>query len=378
MMTLVEILSLLTLLNYVFFLLLIFKGLRKIVKQKAENISPEVKVAVVVPFRNEINNLPNLVESLLNQNYPEELTEIIFVNDNSNDGSVEFLMNNPHKDKFKLLSVNTGGENFAGKKEAITQAIEKTDAEIIFITDADCLHSPEWISETVKYFREDVGFVAGPVIFEEGKGVFNALQRIEFAGIQVAAAGLIGVGFPATCSAANIAFRRTAFVAVEGYKGNLNLSSGDDEFLMQKIHSHSGYKVKFVAGKNIKVVTKANSTVKEFFNQRRRWASKSLFYENKILIAELSAVFLFYLLILFDFLAGFILSAELLALAVLMFVIKIFLEFIVMRKGLKLLYPDEKFKCFFLSELLHIPYILLSAVLGVSGNFEWKGRRVKR
>jgi cellulose synthase/poly-beta-1,6-N-acetylglucosamine synthase-like glycosyltransferase len=378
MVELLVILSVLTLFNYVLFLATVFKGLKKVGEQKPFERTKELRVAIVVPFRNEVENLPNVVQSLLNQSYPENLTEIIFVNDNSDDGSLEFLENHSERDKFKIFNVENNNYSTAQKKQAITEAINKTEGEIIFVTDADCTHDKDWVVSILKYFDVSTGFVAAPVLFESEENVFGHLQKIEFAGLQIAAAGLIGAGKPTTCSAANIAFRKKAFEDVDGYADNSGLSSGDDELLMQKIFSQTSYKVKFATGKSSVVRTKANKDVDAFINQRRRWASKSLHYQSKALILELFLIFLFFLLVVVNFIAGLFGSVILFVTAAVMFLIKMRTEYSVLQIGLPLLYPDEKFSGFFLAEIVHIPYILIASVLGVFGNFEWKGRKVRR
>ena len=68
---------------------------------------------------------------------------------------------------------------------------------------------------------------------------------------------------------------------VGGFTYQMNLSSGDDELLMQKIHRDTDYKIKFALDKNAIVSTEANPTVKDFYHQRKRWASKGLFYGDK-------------------------------------------------------------------------------------------------
>ena len=51
------------------------------------------KVSVLVAVRNEEDNLPILTTCLKNQNFPKELLEIIFVNDNSTDRTEEVIRN---------------------------------------------------------------------------------------------------------------------------------------------------------------------------------------------------------------------------------------------------------------------------------------------
>ncbi len=80
------------------------------------------------------------------------------------------------------------------------------------------------------------------------------MQRLEFAGLVIAGAGLIGSGNPIICNAANIAYRKKAFEDVGGFDYQMRLSSGDDELLMQKIHRDSDYKIKFALDRNAIVI----------------------------------------------------------------------------------------------------------------------------
>ena len=61
-------------------------GISKINKQKTIEISsPKTTFSIVVPFRNEAENLPLLLESLEKLKYPTELFEVILVDDESQD-----------------------------------------------------------------------------------------------------------------------------------------------------------------------------------------------------------------------------------------------------------------------------------------------------
>ncbi len=371
-------LSLLLLLNYMFLLGFVLKGLRRLASREKAEKQEQPTLSVIVPFRNEEENLKRATESLLALHYPEQNLELIFVDDYSTDNSKAFLENHPERKRFRIIEVRNIVKENPNKKKAIEKAVAEAKGEIVFITDADCTHSEEWLKCMLKYFDEETAFVAGPVLFESGKNTFGELQKIEFAGIQVTAAGLIGAGKPTTCSAANIAFRKKVFLEVDGYSGVSHLASGDDELLMQKIDAQTNYKIGFALGKDCVVRTKPNKDASQFLNQRRRWASKSLHYQSKLLIAELFSVFLFYLLTLANIVLGVFGNFPLLILGLIMFLMKMRIEYSVLQMGLPLLFPDEEFKGFLLAEFLHIPYIILAAVLGALGGFEWKGRRVKR
>src|ERR1700733_1631657 len=52
---------------------------------------PSTFISIVVPARNEYNNIGGCIESLLSQKYPAELFEIIVVDDHSEDNTADIV-----------------------------------------------------------------------------------------------------------------------------------------------------------------------------------------------------------------------------------------------------------------------------------------------
>ena len=95
---------LILLIHYVIFLFKIYFGLSKLTNKVSEKI-PEEFVSIIIPFRNEEKNILNTYRSLTSQNYPQEKFEIIFVNDSSDDNSLQLLENSIKERKcFYLFS----------------------------------------------------------------------------------------------------------------------------------------------------------------------------------------------------------------------------------------------------------------------------------
>jgi cellulose synthase/poly-beta-1,6-N-acetylglucosamine synthase-like glycosyltransferase len=299
------------------------------------------------------------------------------VNDGSTDDSLTKLKQAIKSENLKVIETPTEKSFQAHKKRAVNYGIENSKGEIIVTTDTDCIHKENWLQNMVCYFDEETGFVSGPVDFINDNKLFTKLQKLEFAGLILSGAGLIGNNTPAICNGANLAYRRNVYEQVNGFLDNLNLSSGDDEILMQKIFSDTNYKIKFCINKDAMSLTKSNQTLTQFFQQRQRWASKGLFYKNKILVAKLFFIFLFYLGIITQFVFGFFSNIYFLTL-VISFTIKLLIEYFILKKGTKILYNKEILKPFLLAEIFHIPYIIISGIAGALGNYKWKDRKVKR
>ena len=335
-------------------------------------------VSVIIPFRNERDNLLKNLKSLEVQTYPKNKYEIIYVNDCSTDNSVEIIETNKGDDNIKVISVPGDFSPNAHKKRAIRFGVENARGKIIITTDADCTYNQDWLSTLLKYMDDETAFVSGPVEFEDNGKFFGNLQRIEFAGLVISGAGLIGTNRPIICNAANIAYRKKIFEQVNGFDDQLKLSSGDDELLMQKIWKETDYKIKFCPDKKAVVKTAPNKTLKQFYQQRKRWASKGLFYADKLLILKLILIFLFYLSLPVQLILAVLLSAKFFLLLVISLLLKAFSECLVMKKGTELLFDKKLLSPFIFAEILHIPYIIISAISGIFGNFTWKERKVSR
>jgi cellulose synthase/poly-beta-1,6-N-acetylglucosamine synthase-like glycosyltransferase len=368
---------LLLLIHYSIFLLSILRGL-KILKQSKNNLLLDEFISVIIPFRNESDNIISNVESIIKQNYPIEKYEVIYVNDNSTDESLKKLNENIKPDNIKVLSLPKEYSPNAHKKRAIKYGIEQANGDIIVTTDADCTYTYNWLSSLVNNFDDNTGFISGPVDFKDNGNIFSKLQRIEFAGLIITGAGLIGAGKPTICNAANIAYRKKVFNEVKGFKYDMDLSSGDDELLMQKIAQDTDYKVKFSLNKNSIVKTPSNKTISDFYHQRKRWASKGLFYKNKNLVTKLILIYLFYLgLIIQPFFIVFY-SISFVITLVISIALKFLFEYLILKKGKILLFPALSLIWFPPAELLQVPYIILAGFFGALGNFRWKDRKVNR
>ncbi len=376
-MTTLLLIFLLLLVNYLVFLYKIREGIKIVENSQSSNPINDF-VSIIVPFRNEEKNIRKSVESLSGQNYDCDKFEIIYVDDNSDDNSVSVLESTITAKNIKIIKSPISSEKNAHKKLALQSAINQAKGEIIVTTDADCFHGKDWLKTLISSFDNKVGFVSGPVEFVSDGSLFNEVQKIEFASLILVGAGLIGIKQPILCNAANLGFRRSIFNLVGGYSDNMNLSSGDDEFLMQKIAYNTDYEVKFCFNKRAICFTKPNKYINDFYQQRKRWASKSLYYIKKSTVLNLSLIFLFYLGLFVQFIFGFIFSPVYFLSLFLSLVLKVSFEYLIVIKDSEKLFSNLNSFYFFIAEIFHIPYILISSIAGVFGNYHWKGRKVKR
>lgn len=225
-------------------------------------------VSVVIAFRNEASQLPELVKSLQQQTYGPN--EFILVNDHSTDSFREYLKHLPPN--FVVLDLPEGLE---GKKQALTLGISRSKHKIIVTTDADCRHAPDWLAKlTAPFANPTVKMVGGPVALIPDATFFGDIQLLEFASIMAVTAGSYGLQTPFMVNGANLAFRKSTFTELGGYADNITIPSGDDEFLMRKLRASDPAGLQYLLTPAAIVRTPVLPDVTEFILQRCRWAGK--------------------------------------------------------------------------------------------------------
>lgn len=110
------------------------------------------KVSVLIPLRNEEKNVKNVINSILNQDYPNY--ELIVLNDNSTDDTLKILNEINSDNSFKILSGKELRKGWLGKNHACHQLSKEASGEILIFTDADNIHKISAISNTVKYINK--------------------------------------------------------------------------------------------------------------------------------------------------------------------------------------------------------------------------------
>ena len=223
-------------------------GFEKVRPFSPERPTPETFFSIVVPFRDEANNLPGLLESFRKLDYPIALFEIILIDDFSKDNSVRFIydwrMKNGNYQVTLLENVKVSG---SPKKDAISRAVPIVKAEWIVTTDADCIVNENWL-QTLDAFilKEKVSMVAGSVSYINANSFLHHFQQLDLASLQGATIGSFGMNLGFMCNGANFAYTKSLFRELGGFGGNNNLASGDDVFLLQKAAARFPEKVRYL------------------------------------------------------------------------------------------------------------------------------------
>jgi len=358
---------------YSFFIGRLAFGFQKVASFENLELAPKTKFSIVVPFRNEAENLPDLLYSFSQLNYPRDYFEIIFVNDSSEDNSVEVIEKFPALSFLYQIIENERNSN-SPKKDAISTAMDFAKYDWIITTDADCFVSQDWLKTLDNYIQKfQPEMIVGAVSYFANESFLQQFQQMDLVSLQGATIGSFGIQKPFMCNGANFAYTKDLFQKINGFEGNNQIASGDDVFLLQKATAKFPEKVHYLKADANIVLTKPLDDFKALFYQRVRWASKTASYKNNygkalalvVFAGNLAIVVSFFLTLFskFSFWNWYLL-----------FAIKIFIDFTILYQTGKFLKP-KSVKFFLISNLFYPFFSVSVAVFSMFGKYDWKGRR---
>lgn len=354
------------------------------------NFEPQtsnLKLTIIVPARNEEVNIKACLDSLCNQSYPASLFQVLVVDDHSTDNTSTIVQGYAAKN-IQLIKLSEHIETkpvHAYKKRAIEIAINHATSELIVTTDADCILPPNWLQTIAAFYNQNnAAFIAMPVVYSSNQNFLEIFQSLDFMTLQGITGASVYKRIHSMCNGANLAYTKKAFEEVNGFKGIDNIASGDDMLLMHKIYQRYPDKVYFLKSKEVIVQTAPMRTLKDFFNQRIRWASKADKYDDKRIFVVLLLVYLFNVLLLIMPMIGLIKNYQLPVIQ--LSILKFWLLLMLLKTVVELifLYPVAQFFSkqqllwwFPIAQPFHICYTVVAGWLGKFGSYEWKERKVK-
>jgi cellulose synthase/poly-beta-1,6-N-acetylglucosamine synthase-like glycosyltransferase len=332
-------------------------------------------ITVIIPVRNEANNIKALLDDLDRQTYAN--FDVIVADDSSTDQTLAIVQEYAHTASFILHALALADERTASpKKRAISQSIIMARGQLIVTTDGDCRVGPDWLL-TIAAFYQKTGLklISGPVTFTTNRTLFDSLQTVEFASLIGSGASTMTLGRPTMCNGANLCYEKQVFMEVGGFAGVDQLASGDDEFLMHKIAARYPAGVGFLKSANALVRTLPHHSWSAFYNQRKRWASKWRMYQSWS--PTVLAVFIFLsnaapVVALAGWIAGFFTGNTTLFVVGL----KVLPEFLFLRQVLVFLQKKSSVITIPLTQLIYPFYVVFFGLVAQGKGYRWKGREL--
>ncbi len=314
------------------------------------------QISVIIPFRNEENNIPNLIRSIKNLN--KLPLEFIWVNDHSTDQSVSILKEQINGFNHIVLHLP---KDLIGKKNALIYGITNAKGEYILTWDADITLQANFFNSLESYPISSLGVL--PVEMKP------AVQSTSFFATEFHFLNQINISIygwfrPIIANGANLLIDKAAFNQIQPYQENLAVASGDDQFLLKQFNKQK-QSISVISDQNLFATTYTPSSIKKCLEQRIRWATKTNKVNDKTanLIGILGLIYHF-IPILFIFFS--------LETFLIVMVLKIIFDFLIQEQKIRF----NNISNIILFSIFYPIYTLFLVVYMLFSKGEWKGRKI--
>lgn len=344
-----------------------------------QNSQAKSTFSVVIPFRNEAENLLSLLASLQQLKYPTHLFEILLVNDASEDDSFKII------EKFQkqftnlnLSILHNERKTNAPKKDALNTAISVAKHNWIVTTDADCIVPINWLQCFNDFIEtKNPVFISAPLKFKEVHSLLFDFQNMNLLSLVGSTIGSFAIQKPFICNGANLCYKKAAFKQINGFEGNSNIASGDDVFLLEKMYQQFPKQTLYLKSNTAIVVTHSEKTWSSFFNQQIRWASKATAYKSSFaILVGLIVLSMNITLLLLPIVA--MMSLIYWHSFWMILCLKLSIDFVLIQKTSEFLQNKKSLKSYGFVALLQ-PFLTLTiGLLSIFKSYKWKGRNFKK
>lgn len=330
-------------------------------------------ISVLISFRNEEGNLPELIKALENQEgINKNKIQFVFINDHSEDNGMYILTEWQKISQYNINLIDLKEDT--GKKAALRYGSRKVLNEYLIFTDADCRPNKNWLNQMSHSFKNaSADLLIGTVWYTKSRNIFKRLQELEFAVLQSITAISVQMKWPFMCNGANLMTRSSLYMQYMNLEKTQNLVSGDDVFYLDFLIKHKR-NICYANSSKAYVSTDGEESLVSFIQQRLRWSSKIKYYKNWRMLFP-SAIFTLWSL-------SMVIPIVLLVwypfwICILIGGVKLTIDYLVIKKFYKGFNRQFLRRDILTLSILYPVYILSIGVLSFFKTFTWKEREAK-
>ncbi len=288
-------------------------------------------VSVIIAARNESENLFKFLPFILEQDYPN--FEVIIVNHQSIDDSKYIL--NAYAQQYpqlKIIEIERSKHIKFGKKLPLTLGIKGASHEHLVFTDADCKPASNlWLRSMAARFNEKKQIVIGYGPLKKKKGFVNRIIRFDTAWIAMSYFSMAKAGMPYMGIGRNMAYTKSVFNSVDGFKSHYGLASGDDDLFIQDAARKGNYTINI--DENAYCISPAAKTLEEWAKQKSRHYTTSSKY--RVFKKAMLGIYPFTLLVMLISFVSLLFNREYVWLTLAIFLVILIVKWIVLGKAFK-------------------------------------------
>lgn len=222
-------------------------------------------VSVIIPCYNEGKTIGRVIDSIFNLDYPQNMLEIIIVDDHSQDNSVEMIK--PYTKKYKNVKLIVLPENSGGAAKPTNTGIESAKYDYILVMDSDSFPQKDTLKKMIGSLQKDkkLGAVTCSILVNKPETFAQKIQFIEYIVIAFARKLLDFVDAVYVTPGPFALYRKEVLLEIGLFEeGNLT----QDIEIVWKMMAH-GYRARMVLP--AKVYVDSPRRFRAWWNQRVRW-----------------------------------------------------------------------------------------------------------
>lgn len=341
-----------------------------------DSFKPNTFVSILIPFRNEENDIQACVESVLKSQFPKSSYEIIAIDDHSEDHGAEIVAG---INSTNLTMIHLRDYEVQTKKEAIKVGVDKAKGKLVITLDGDCVVPRKWLRNIVSYYEyTGKSIIAGLVRVSGNKNSLEYFQVMDTCGTMGMHAAGIHNKTHYLSNGANLIFEKSLFEEIKPYESNSEFASGDDVFFINKVAEKDPSLIGVLKSIETTVETFAEKEWKSFWDQRKRWAGKSAAFSKGIYKWMTGSIWLFSLSILLNIILIPFTSSFSLFVLLMQLLIKGIMDYLYLMNMCKYFERSKSLKRFFPGLMIHILYVAIAGVYALVGSkYQWKGRDLR-
>ena len=335
-------------------------------------------VSIIIPARNEAENIISCLKSILSNDGVENIKpQIIVVDDHSIDNTAQLVIDveSPY---VQLLSLNIDGNNSnpinAYKKAAISLGLSQCKYDYVIQFDADTIVPKEYLKTIIKYKNENKAeFLAAPVKFYPCDNLLHHFQQLDILGMMA----VTGAGIQSSkwymANGANMSYR----------KDNVqfspqDLASGDDVYTIQKVAEEKPESIFYIKDAKAVVTTAPVNSYADLYQQRIRWATKNKMMPNLMMQMMMGIPFINALMMIAHIPMMIVFGIPAILLFSFHLMIKLMIDYIFLKEITTYFDAQESMRYFLPANLMHVIYIASIGILSFFiKDYKWKGRTVR-
>jgi len=176
------------------------------------------KISLLIPTYNESSLIRFKLENLTRVDYPNDLLQIIVVDSNSTDETIDMVREFAGQHKRVHIEVMLERER-KGKAAALNAALKKCVGDIVIVSDADCFWPSNILRETIPFFSDlRIGAISGPkMLLNSRKSWTTNTEKSYLSLMSTAALGESKIGSTILFEGGFGAYRKDAFNSFDPY-----------------------------------------------------------------------------------------------------------------------------------------------------------------